>query len=146
MKSINAYIIKKFKISKDIKDPEKNMDNTMVANKLHTFVFTDFSSERNVESLRAFIRWTKENDVIRFKGYFDNTTHLGGGVSSSIGNIDYSPDTVKEYMNRLTKSSCISLYSSRKFGIVCNEILKKSDTPILYISTPDTRFIILKDN
>lgn len=152
MKRINSYIIEKLHLTNNNKDNLKGniiygVDNELkLAKKLNTYVYTDFHNKINEKSLSGFSKWVHENNVTRFKAYYNNTDHLGTGIKTSTGSIEYNPKNVNIYVERLDKYSLITMYSDKDFNIICNEPLKKSDEHILYVSTPDTRFVILKDN
>ena len=142
MKAIDNYITEKLHLTKANKDNLADAPSKNVAKAIENSVFMKFQNEVNEDISRELLRWVTENNVEKYHGYSDNR---GYETISKFGSIKFDKNTVNIYIERLIKGSSFNRYSSKTVAIICNEILRKSDTPTLYVALKDVDFVILKD-
>jgi len=141
MKYINDYITEKLHLTKANKDNLADTPSKNIAKSIEDSVFMKFQNEVNEDISREILRWVTENNVEEYHGYSNNR---GYETISKFGSIIFDKNTVNIYIDRLCKASTFNRYNSKTVAIICNEILKKSDTPTLYIVLKNVDFVILK--
>ena len=142
MKYINDYITEKLHLTKANKDNLVDAPSNNIAKAIENSVFMKYTNnEVNEDISRELLRWVTENNVEEYHGYSNNNKYEN---ISKFGSIIFDKNMVNIYIDRLCKTSTLNRYSSKTVTIICNEILRKSDTPTLYIALKDVDFVILK--
>lgn len=143
MKTINNFIIEKLHLRKDNKDLKPKPDCKVTASKIYDNIYKDYENKRDMEVRVVLKDWLEDNEILRFKSYYDNAEHLGGGVNTAFGSFEYNPKKVKQILDESNENDRVMkcLFSSLGFVIMVD----KEDAKQMFIRTPDTMFIITKE-
>lgn len=154
MNNLKEYIIEKLKLDKNIKVSNEEEVIDSLANKIYYEAFERFESIYHIDTetenklKEALNRWLTDTRACR-KKKVKKIWMYSYNVSGSI--VESNKRMVNYYIEKLNSQSSLVLFTydqdkEKRFTIRCAEKLRGSFDPIMLITTPKDKFIVIDND